>query len=77
VTEQVDRTAGGLEDLKKTVAAAQTALQNVARAPAKPAQPAKRRGPDPNKIYTINTKGSFAKGPETAKVKVVEFSDFQ
>jgi protein-disulfide isomerase len=76
VTEQVDRTAGGLEELKKSVAAAQTALQNVAKAPAA-APPARRRGPDPNKVYTINTKGNHAKGPQTAKVKIVEFSDFQ
>jgi len=42
----------------------------------RPAAP-KRRGPDPNKRHTINTKGAPAKGPAIAKVELVEFSDFQ
>lgn len=43
---------------------------------AAPAQPA-RRGPDPNKAYTIKTAGSPTKGPATAAVTIAEFSDFQ
>jgi hypothetical protein len=42
-----------------------------------PAQPARRRGPDPNRRYKINVEGAAKKGPETAKVQIVEFSDFQ
>jgi protein-disulfide isomerase len=32
---------------------------------------------DPNKRYSVETKGSPAIGPETAPVTIVEFSDFQ
>src|SRR5687768_6535395 len=38
---------------------------------------APRRGPDPNRVYTIKTDGSPVKGPVTAPVTIAEFSDFQ
>jgi hypothetical protein len=53
-------------DELKTIAANQPASANT-----------KQRGPDPNKRYTINTTGAPAKGPLTAEVELVEFSDFQ
>jgi hypothetical protein len=36
-----------------------------------------RRGPDPNRVYTINTIGSPEKGPAGAPITIAEFSDFQ
>lgn len=33
--------------------------------------------PDPNQVYTIDVGKSPIKGPKTAKVTLVEFSDFQ
>ena len=69
-TEQLEGIRSGLAETRdqlKLVAANTPAAQNAPR----------RRGPDPNKRYTINTKGSPAKGPSTAKVELVEFSDFQ
>jgi protein-disulfide isomerase len=33
--------------------------------------------PDPNRRYSVNIKGSPFKGPSSAKLAVVEFSDFQ
>ena len=36
-----------------------------------------RRGPDPNKVYTVNTSGSPAKGAQNAPITIAEFSDFQ
>lgn len=41
------------------------------------AAPAARRGPDPNKIYTVKTAGRPYKGPKDAPVTIAEFSDFQ
>lgn len=38
---------------------------------------APRRGPDPNRVYTIKTDGAPVKGPLTAPVTIAEFSDFQ
>lgn len=72
VTEQLDLTAGRLEATRLAVADAKEALGNLP-APS----PAARRGPDPNRRYTVNTAGSPAVGPATAAVTVVEFSDFQ
>jgi hypothetical protein len=43
------------------------------RAPAQAAQ----RGPDPNRVYTIQTAGAPARGPASAPVTIAEFSDFQ
>lgn len=37
----------------------------------------KRSGPDPNKLYTVKTDGAPTKGPETAPVTLVVFSEFQ
>ena len=73
-TQQLDRAAGGLDDIRAAVADAKDALGNLQAAPAAAAA---RRGPDPNKRYTVTTKGSPALGPETAGVTIVEFSDFQ
>ena len=42
-------------------------------AQAKPAP----RGPDPNRVYTINTNGAPVKGPADALITIAEFSDFQ
>ena len=61
----------GLNDTK-------VALDAVAKAGSAPAAaPARRRGPDPNKRYTLKTSGRPAKGASRAKVEIVEFSDFQ
>jgi protein-disulfide isomerase len=35
------------------------------------------QGPDPNKVYTVQTAGAPAKGPATAPITIAEFSDFQ
>ena len=45
----------------------------LAAAKAKPAQ----QGPDPNKVYTVRTEGSPAKGGATAPIVIAEFSDYQ
>ena len=73
VTQQLDRTAGRLDEIRVAVVEAKDSLGNLRGAPS--AAAAKR--PDPNPRYTVNTKGSPAMGPATAAVTIVEFSDFQ
>ena len=73
VTEQLDRTAGRLDEIRGAVADAKDALSNLQVA----AEPSRRRGPDPNRRYAVNTKGAPALGSDTAAVTIVAFSDFQ
>jgi len=75
MTGQIDRTADRLDEIRVAVVDSKDVLSNlqVAAAPAA----ARRRGPDPNKRYAVNTKGSPALGLETAAITIVEFSDFQ
>ena len=75
VTSSLDRTATQLKDIRAGLADTKGALEAVAKA--RPASAPSRRGPDPNKRYTVKSAGSPAKGPATAKVKIMEFSDFQ
>ena len=76
MTISLDKTGEQLGQLNSNVVEAQKALQEVAKArPASAAPP--RRGPDPSKRYTIAANGAPAKGPQSAKVKIFEFSDFQ
>ena len=74
VTQQLDRTTGRLDSIRGAVAEAKDALGNlqVAAAPARA-----RRGPDPNRRYVVDVAGAPDRGPETAAVTIVEFSDFQ
>ena len=73
IRSSLDHTSQELAGLKTAIGeleVAATAPQPAARADA-------RARPDPNKRYTIDTKGSPATGRDDAKVVIVEFSDFQ
>ena len=52
------------------------AHQLAARTAQAPA-PAVQQGPDPNRVYTIETAGAPVRGPIGAPVTVAEFADFQ
>ena len=73
IGSSLDRTSQELAGLKTAVGE----LEIAAPAPQPAARRAERARPDPDKRYTINTKGSPGKGGDDAKAVVVEFSDFQ
>ena len=71
IRSSVDRVTGELASMRSAMGV----VPDAARA--KPAARARGSRPDPNRRYTINTKGSPARGPESARVSIIEFSDFQ
>ena len=73
VTQQLDRTAGRLDEIRGEVAEARDALSNLQAA----APSARPREADPNRRYVINVAGAPARGPATAAVTIAEFADFQ
>ena len=64
-------------EMGDAVAAAIKALPAAAPARAAAQQPSRGGRPDPNRRYDITVGESPAKGPEQAKVTIVEWSDFQ
>jgi outer membrane murein-binding lipoprotein Lpp len=80
VSQSVDRMGAHIPEIELAMKNLQTAVVTAAAAkPAAAPAPAKprRRGPDPDKVYKVAIAGNAKKGPDSAKVKVVEFSDFQ
>ncbi len=69
IRSSVDRVTGELEDMRSAMGAPPDA--------AKAARRARGSKPDPDRRYTINTKGSPTRGPALARISIVEFSDFQ
>ena len=62
-----------LVDMDTKMLQLQTQVTNAAKA--KPAPP--QQGPDPNKVYTVRTEGSPAKGNPAAPIVIAAFSEFQ
>ncbi len=69
LTSSVDRTSN---QMKQTFAN----LQTIEGAPAKPAA-RQAAAPNPGKIYKVAVGNAPFKGPKSAKITIVEFSDFQ
>jgi len=55
----------------------ETRLDQVATRMERASAQAPQRGPDPNRVYPIQTASSPARGPASAPVTIAEFSDFQ
>ena len=77
VKSSLDETSVQLAEIRVGLSETKVALDAVAKAKSTAAAPARRRGPDPNKKYTLKTTGRPRKGPASARVEIVEFSDFQ
>ena len=78
VKSSLDETSVQLAEIRTGLTETKVALDAVAKAKSAAAPaPAKRRGPDPNKRYTLKTTGRPRKGPANARVEIVEISDFQ
>jgi type II secretory pathway component PulM len=69
--DRIDRSLG--ERLGKL----ETRLEQVATRMERASAQAPQRGPDPNRVYTIQTASAPARGPIGAPVTIAEFSDFQ
>ncbi len=79
----IDRVQANLDSRLNQIAAQGTAAAPTVQAQAQPAaQPAqqpppRRSGPDPDRVYEIQTANAPSKGPARAPVVIAEFSDFQ
>ncbi|MFQ5699262.1 MAG: hypothetical protein ACE5IL_13380 [Myxococcota bacterium] len=75
VKSSVDAATDEISQVRAAVAGASAALRTAG---ARAAAPARRAaGPDPSRRYKVNVADAPVRGPLTAKVEIVEFSDFQ
>ncbi len=76
IKTKINEIQAGQKDILAKLEALKTGqkqIQVAGKAPARAAKPAE----DPNKVYDVKVGNSYVKGPEDAKVTIIEFSDFQ
>ena len=79
---QVQENLNQIKDSQQTILSRLDQLEekvgNAAAArPARPDQAQRPQGPDPKTVYKVPIGEAHTKGPETAKVTIVEWSEFQ
>jgi len=77
IKSSVDKTSAQLDEIKTGIVETRQALNAAVRVRGATPPSRARRGPDPDKKYTIQTAGRPTKGKAKAKVEIVEFSDFE
>ncbi len=77
IKSSLDNTSAQLEEIRTGIVETRQALNAAVRVQKAAQPPSRRRGPDPDKKYTIQTAGRPTKGKAKAKVEIVEFSDFE
>jgi len=68
---------GSLDQTAAEISEVRGALGRLEAAGARPTAAAQPGRPDPSRRYTLNTNGSPSRGNASAKIAIVEFSDFQ
>jgi protein-disulfide isomerase len=74
LSRSIDSTSTNIRGLALALDGLPSAGADKAKAPTRPARAGR---PDPDKRYDIAIAGAPTKGPDSAKVKIVEWSDFQ
>ncbi len=77
IKSSVDKTSAQLDEIRNGIVETRQALSAAVRIQGAAPPSKARRGPDPNKKYTIQTAGRPTKGKSKARVEIVEFSDFE
>ncbi len=78
IKSSLDKTSVQLDEIREGIVETRQALNAAVRVQKAAPPPSRaRRGPDPDKKYTIQTAGRPTKGKAKAKVEIVEFSDFE
>jgi hypothetical protein len=69
--------AGSIDRGSAELGSLRSAIQTAAAAPAAAPSPSRSRRPDPNKVYQVAVAGAPTKGPKSAAITLIEWSDFQ
>ncbi len=73
----LDRNSLKVAETLSAIAKSASALAAAGPAAAAPSRPSRAGRPDPSKVYQIAVGDAPTRGPKTAAITIVEWSDFQ